>query len=423
MAMALILSLQPPGGGGVQARRYAKLLPHLPAAGWEFHVVGPDPRLDAVTPEPFPGQERFCHYSRRVSRSQRCAIRRNRRPPHSPLHLWFGLRQLIHRRLEQLGGHDPQAHALEGLRATALETAARLPVDVVAGICPDFRVLEVAREVAGQLGKPFIAIYDDPFGHREKGRFHPAHPGRQRAVLAAAAGAVFASPLTLERYREQGLLGDTPARFLPDCFEPGGPAGGEPPPKPPAPLTLFHPGNLGPWRPIEPLLEAVRRWRPEEQGGLRIQLYGYLYEAARAAIRSDPRLRQDVTIHAAVSNERSHQLAEAADGLLVLIGPRHTDNLPSKFFEYLPHATPVLVAGPAGNPLQAIVEGLEKGIYCDIESSAAIFDALVELRRRAGWFRERHRHHRDAIAAYAAPAVAGAWGAAFDAFLAARPAP
>ncbi|WP_216918932.1 hypothetical protein [Synechococcus sp. CCAP 1479/9] len=421
MPRALILSLQPPGGGGVQARRYAKLLPHLPAAGWEFHVVGPDPRLDAVTPEPFPGQERFCHYSRRVSRSQRCAIRRNRRRPGTPLHLWFGLRQLIHRWLERLGRHDPQAHALEGLRATALATAARLPCDVVAGICPDFRVLEVAREVAGRLGKPFIAIYDDPFGHREKGHFHPAHPERQRAVLAAAAGAVFASPLTLERYREEGLLGATPARFLPDCFEPGEAPPAAPPD--PATLTLFHPGNLGPWRPIEPLLEAARRWRPEEQGGLQIQLYGYLYAAARAAIRSDPRLRQIVQVHAAASNERSHQLAEAADGLLVLIGPRHNDNLPSKFFEYLPHATPVLVAGPAGNPLQWIVEDLEKGIYCDIESSAAIFDALVELRRRAGWFRERHRHNLDAIAAYAAPAVAAAWGAAFDGFLAARPAP
>ena len=427
MPRALILSLQPPGGGGVQARRYAKLLPHLPAAGWEFHVVGPDPRLDAVTPEPFPEQGRFCHYSRRVSRSQRCAIRRNRHRRGTPLHLWFGLRQLIHRLLERLGGHDPQAQALEGLRATALETAARLPCDVLAGICPDFRVLEVAREVAGRLGKPFIAIYDDPFGHREKGRFHPAHPERQRAVLAAAAGAVFASPLTLERYREQGLLGATPARFLPDCFEPGGSTGGEPPPPTAASagaaLTLFHPGNLGPWRPIEPLLEAVRRWRPQEQGGLRIQLYGYLYAAARAAIRSEPRLRQVVQVHAAVSNGRSHQLAEAADGLLVLIGPRNSDNLPSKFFEYLPHATPVLVAGPAGNPLQAIVEELEKGIYCDIESSTAIFDALVELRQRAGWFRERHRHNRDAIAAYAAPAVAAAWGEAFDGFLADRPAP
>jgi hypothetical protein len=69
MPRALILSLQPPGGSGVQARRYAKLLPHLTAAGWEFHVVGPDPRLDAVTPEPFAGQEQFCHYSRRVPRS------------------------------------------------------------------------------------------------------------------------------------------------------------------------------------------------------------------------------------------------------------------------------------------------------------------------------------------------------------------
>ncbi len=432
MPRALILSLQPPGGGGVQARRYAKLLPHLPAAGWEFHVVGPDPRLDAVTPEPFPGQDRFCHYSRHVSRSQRCAIRKNRRRAFTPLHLWFGVRQLIHRRLERLGGHDPQSHALEGLRTTALETATAIRFDVVAGICPDFQVLEVARAVAMELGKPFIAIYDDPCGHRDGGRFHPAHPERQRAVLAAAAGAVFASPLTLQRYREHGLLGSTPARFLPDCFE----VGETPPPvrtvpsapgetlgADGAPLTLFHPGNLGPWRPIEPLLEAVRRWQQEGLGDLRILLYGYLYAAARTAIRNDPSLRKVFTVHAAVSNRRSHELAEGADALLVLIGPRHTDNLPSKFFEYLPHATPVLVAGPAGNPLQSILEDLHKGLYCDIGSSAAIFDALVALQGQAGSYRAHHQLHPDAIGAYAAPRVARAWAAAFDGFLAPPPLP
>jgi hypothetical protein len=128
-------------------------------------------------------------------------------------------------------------------------------------------------------------------------------------------------------------------------------------------------------------------------------------------------------VHAAVSNERSHQLAEAADAVLVLIGPRHTDNLPSKFFEYLPHATPVLVAGPAGNPLQAILEDLHKGFYCDIESSTAIFDALVALQRQAGAERDHHHHNPDAISAFAAPRVARAWGAAFDRFLAARPLP
>ncbi len=433
MARALILSLQPPGGGGVQARRYAKLLPHLPAAGWEFHVVGPDPRLDAVTPEPFAGQEQFCHYSRWVSRSHRCAIRKNRRRAGTPLHLWFGLRQLIHLRLEGLDGHNPQTHALEGLRAMALETAAAIPFDLVAGICPDFRVLELALDVAGELGKPFIAIYDDPYGHREKGLFAPAQPERQRAMLAAAAGAVFASPLTLERYRQQGLLGSTPARFLPDCFEgnqipppsarTGTGAHGEPIAAAGAPLTLFHPGNLGPWRPIEPLLEAVRRWHVEGLGDLRILLYGYLYEAAKTAIRSDPILRSTIRVHAAVSNERSHQLAEEADAVLVLIGPRHTDNLPSKFFEYLPHTTPVLVAGPAGNPLAAILDDLDKGLYCDIESSTAIFDALVTLQRQGGSYRDHQRHNPDAIGAYAAPRVARAWGEAFDGFLATCPSP
>ncbi|WP_216901266.1 hypothetical protein [Synechococcus sp. CCY 9618] len=418
MRRALILSLQPPGSGGVQARRYGKLLPHLGAADWEFHVVGPDPMLDALIPEPSPEHGRYCHYSRQVSLSRVCAIRKNRHRRGSPPHLWYSLRQLVHRWLERRLHHDGEARVLEGIEAKALATEATIPFDVVAGICPDFRVLETARRLAGRLDKPWIAIYDDPFGHREKGAFHPADPERQRALLESAAGVVFASPLTLRRYREQGLLGSTPATFLPDCFDPAF--------SPPAAraeggtLTLFHPGNLGPWRPLGPLLDAVQRWQREGRGPLRIDLYGYVYPEARNRIEADPSLRRCVGIHPAVSNADSHALAERADALLVLIGPRHTDNLPSKFFEYLPHATPVLAAGPAGNPLEKLLATLQKGIYCDIEDSEAIFAAIEALQLDGGQHRLRHGDNREAIAAYAAPTVARAWGSAFDRFLARR---
>ncbi len=424
MRTALILTLQPPGGSGVQARRYAKLLPHLAAAGWDFHFVGPDPALDALLPEPVPGQGHLCHYSRRVSLSQVCAIRKNRRRRGSLLHGWYGLRQLLHRLLERLVRHDSLAHAIGGLTDTALKAAATLDVDVVAGICPDFRVLEAARRVAERLQRPFIALYDDPFGHREVGSFQPAEPERQRALLAAARGAVFASPLTLQRYHDQGLLGRTPATFLPDCFEAAGsqygsPAGADASKaggSPEAPLTLFHPGSLGPWRPIETLLEAVRRYR-QEQGPIRLGLYGYLYERARQAVGSDELLRSCVELRSAVSNAQSHQLAQAADGLLVLIGPRHTDNLPSKFFEYLDHPTPVLVAGPAGSPLEAILNSLQIGLFCDINSSDSIYHGLMEIKAKSAWYRQQHHHNHEAIATYSAPAVARRWGEAFDRFL------
>jgi glycosyltransferase involved in cell wall biosynthesis len=426
MPRALILSLQPPGCSGVQARRYGKLLPHMAAAGWEFHFVGPDPSLDSVLPEVVPDQQRFCHYSRQVSLSQVCAIRKNRRRRGSPLHGWFALRQLVHRLLERLLNHDSLEHTISGITQTALTTAARLDFDMVAGICPDFRVLEAARRVADQLQQPFIAIYDDPFGHREVGAFHPAEPARQRALLTAARGAIFASPLTLRRYWDQGLLGNTPSAFLPDCFDalqyalstdhagasraaPGGSGS--------AALKVFHPGSLGPWRPIEALLQAVRVYSQEPQRPIVLYLYGYLYEQARRAIGADEVLRTCVELHAPVSNEQSHRHAERADVLLVLIGPRHTDNLPSKFFEYLCHPTPILVAGPSGSPLEDILSTLQKGIYCDINDSDSIYHGLMEITANSDQYRRQHHRNREAIAAYSSKALARRWGETFDRFL------
>jgi hypothetical protein len=63
------------------------------------------------------------------------------------------------------------------------------------------------------------------------------------------------------------------------------------------------------------------------------------------------------------------------------------------------------------------VAALQKGIYCDIESSEAIFAAMQALRRDALRYRQRHHANRAAIDAYAAPTVARSWGAAFDRFL------
>lgn len=395
MPRALILSLQPPGGFGVQAGCYAKLLPHLPAEGWEFHVVGPDPRLDAVAPEPFPRQEPFCHHDRRVSRSHRCTIRKNRRRAGTPLHLWFGLRRLIHRQLEQLGGPAPQTHALEGLRAKALETAATMPFDGVAGICPDFQGLEVARHVARTLGKPFSAVYDDPCGHREKGHFHPAHPEHQRAVLAASSGAVFASPLTLAPYRRHGLLAATPALLLPDCVEVD---------KTPPPAS-----RTGPPSPGKPTVAADRATAGGRaalvRGGARRTSNPSLRLPQRNSQSDHPQRRQP----SGPCRREQRALPPAGRGSPCCSGadrasPQGQPAL--KILRLLPPASPVLVAGPAGIPLKAILDELHKGIDCDIESSSASFDALMTLQRQAGSYRDHQRHTPDPIGAYAAPRVA-----------------
>jgi hypothetical protein len=95
--------------------------------------------------------------------------------------------------------------------------------------------------------------------------------------------------------------------------------------------------------------------------------------------------------------------------MLVIIGPRHLDNQPSKFFEYLGHRKPILVLGPIGNPIQAIVNRLGIGIYCDILDSAAIAAAITRLVDDRGDFVWAYEINKKAIDVYSAPQVARLW--------------
>jgi glycosyltransferase involved in cell wall biosynthesis len=95
--------------------------------------------------------------------------------------------------------------------------------------------------------------------------------------------------------------------------------------------------------------------------------------------------------------------------VLVVIGPRHLDNQPSKFFEYLGHRKPILVLGPIGNPIQAIVNHLGIGIYCDILDSEAIAAAIARLVNGCDDFVSAYEINQDAISRYSAPQVARLW--------------
>jgi hypothetical protein len=98
-----------------------------------------------------------------------------------------------------------------------------------------------------------------------------------------------------------------------------------------------------------------------------------------------------------------------------MIGPRHLDNQPSKFFVYLGHHKPVLVIGPPGNPIEDLVNQLGIGVFCDVRNILSIRDGLIEIAQHYDTYQSNFDRHLHAIKRYAADAVAADLLAVFDA--------
>ena len=415
--------IQPPGGTGVQGLRYSKLFPHTLNSDWELHFAGPDPQLTSVGLEPLVCPREHCHYSRHVSFSLRFATLKNRQHKYSLLYFFFGLLQLLAQRLERALGHDSFAYLKRGLQSTIERADRQYPFDLIAAKSPDFRMLELGAAIAQRLGKPLLAIYDDPHGQRDALHFYPDDRERQLKVLKQARGVLFMSPLTRDRYVEQGLVAAAKTFCLTDsypldaCFYPPPPSPTRPSPPqaasgtraPLRALRLVHMGNLPEWRPIDPLLQALSGLDQSlVHQPLQLDFYGYLYPQAQALIQQIPSSSDQLSIHihAAVNHLQSHQVAAAADVLLVMIGPRHLDNQPSKFFVYLGHHKPVLVIGPPGNPIQALVEDLGIGVFCDVHDPLAIREGLVQITSHYARYQQAFCHSIKAIERFSAPTVA-----------------
>ncbi|MCS5692645.1 hypothetical protein NZK33_11705 [Cyanobium sp. FGCU-6] len=429
MKRILLLMNQPPGCSSVQGLRYSKLLPYLEDLGWEFHFCGPSPRKCSVLIEPLRYPSERLHYSGRVLRSIEYSVCKNRQKRFSPAFLFYGALQWVSRLVERQLKQDPFNHMEAGLVHKAMEADRLYDFDLIAGKSPDFRMLLTAARLCRQLGKPFLAIYDDPEGARDQGGFYPSDPELQKAVLDQSCGAIFMSPLTRERYVGCGLVADEFSYALCDSYpEPaelrrsGGhrheipalqdlPLGAYAP----DPMRLVHLGSLPEWRPVDSFLEALRRFRrssPEVR--LIIETYGYVYGAARSTIEADQDLASMFRFHPGVSHDESHEVAAGCDIQLVIIGPRHIDNQPSKFFVYLGHHKPVLAIGPRGNPIEKIIGRLEIGVYCDVDNAQSIFEGLSELRRDYCRYKSNFVNNHAALASYSAPQVAQQWVRCLD---------
>jgi len=417
MRRILLVMNQPPGCSGVQALIYNKILPFTDANGWELHFAGPAPWLCSVITESLPYPPERLHYTTNVSPSLRFSVRKNRHPKSTLPYLVFGGLQWLARTLEKICAHNSEAFLLRGLENTIRQAERRWGFDLIAGKSPDFKILELVGQLTHSMGKPFVALVDDPYGARDESGFYPKSPELQRQILSQSRGVIFMSPLTRQRYVEAGLVEASKAHCQTDSYPEGselyasgrsplarrdaGPAKG--------PLRMVYLGMLPEWRPIEPFLEAFHRFsqQPEHEAPpLSLDIFGFVYGQARQRIQSNATLAQRIHLHSMVAYAESHWLAEDADIQLVVIGPRHLDNYPSKFFDYLAHNKPVLVLGPPQNPLRHIVEDLAIGLYVDGRSSEDILVALHTLQNQYPTYKNAYLANAQKIEAYSAHQVA-----------------
>jgi len=339
------------------------------------------------------------------------------------LRLLFGVFQLTSRWLEKLAQHNSTDYLHSGIREVAEQAEAAWDFDMIAGKSPDFRILEIAAELSQRHGKPLLAIYDDPHGQRDSDHFYPDDQIRQIEILKQAAAAVFMSPKTLERYVEAELISKDKCLTITDSY-----------PTDPKlytsqrcqvdqdgrqnshnQLTIAHLGNIPEWRPVDSILHSMSIAREAcEPIGIQLTIYGYLYKSAREVIEANPLLSSQIRIHPAISYDASHAIAENADILLVVIGERHIDNQPSKFFDYLGHKKPILAVGPQGNPIQAIIETLGIGVFCDVRDPQSIQQGIKKLSSHYKQFTQAYLDHDAEIFNYSAPAVANRWLAILD---------
>jgi hypothetical protein len=410
--------IQPPGCSGVQALIYNKLLPYLEDSGWEFHFAGPAPHLFSVLTETLQYPRERLHYTNNVSFSHRFSIKKNRCSKNSPPFIFFGLLQFLFRAIERLTGHNSDAYLLRGLENVVQQAEREWNFDLIAGKSPEFKVLQLVSQLTWSMNKPFLAMVVDPYGARDESGFYPKTPEIQRKILNQSCATVFMSPLTMERYIKAGLVDQDKAKFFTDSY-----------PEMPElyqanrsllarnksnltsakrKLTMVYLGMLPEWRPIEPLLDALGDGenQTDSSSPFLISIFGYVYPAAKQRISTSAKLSQMIHIYPIVSYAQSHFLAEDADIQLVVIGPRHIDNFPSKFFEYLAHQKPVLVLGPLQNPLKSIMDSLEIGLYVDSKDSQAIGEALRSLQSNYMKFKNAYHHHAKAIETFSAHQVA-----------------
>ena len=230
------------------------------------------------------------------------------------------------------------------------------------------------------------------------------------------------SPMTQERYTELGLVDASKTYSMSDSYplqispspdvhnsKANGYSSASLPPHDSC-IHLVHLGNLPEWRPLNTFVTALHHLIGADKAvKFRLSFYGYVYAGTKELIKTNHSIASRCEFYPAVSHQESHDIADQANLLFVMIGRRHRDNQPSKFFVYLGHHKPVLVVGPLGNPIQKIVEDLGIGIYADVDNPDSIEAAFRNLIDHYDQYVKAFEINRAGVEAYSSKNVAHRW--------------
>jgi glycosyltransferase involved in cell wall biosynthesis len=379
----LLVSLYfpPAGGGGVQ--RTLKFATHLPALGFETHVLAPDdPKWVHADPELQPPTQAWVHRARYLGP-------RGRKPAEE-LYGRTGLDLVTrHARLAFRRFLVPDENVSWNLTAipAALRIVRREGIDVVLTTSPPSSV-HLVGAAAKKAGAKWVADLRDSLGahphRRAESRLVRAKESGERAVARTVARSANAIVTVSDAITEEVRALEPKGRVVTiangcdfDDF-----AGLEY--RPAERFRITHTGSFFGKRSPRPFLEALagsdldvvarfvgdfrssdREWAEGLGLGDRLELYPY------------------------VPRRRSLELQRDSEALLLLVpeaGGRGRGVLSGKVFEYLAAERPILAAVPPDGAAAELLRETGAAIVAPPDDVEAIRDALEELveRWRAG---------------------------------------
>jgi glycosyltransferase involved in cell wall biosynthesis len=369
----------PSGGGGVQ--RPLKFATHLPALGFETHVLAPDdPRWIHRDPELAPPSQALVHRSRYVGPKGRT--------PAEELHGLTGLDRMA-RQATLFGRRLLVPDEAVGWNVTAIPAALRIAheegIDVVLTTSPPPSVHFVGAAVKRATGAHWVADLRDSLiqhAHR-RGDDHLAarlkeegHRAVARLAARYADAVVAVSPgiaAEVEQLEPEGRVltienGCDFEDFSGLDYHPS------------ARFRITHTGSFFGKRSPRPFLTALA-----ESGLDLVARFVGDFRTADREWAEELGLGDRLELHPYVARRRALELQRDSEALLLLVpeaGGRGRSVISAKIFEYLAAERPILAAVPPDGEAAALLRRTGAGIVVAPADVRGIREALAGLHAR-----------------------------------------
>lgn len=356
----------PPARGASGAQRTLGFARHLPACGWQPHLLSVHPRA----------------YTEREAEIPTLETPITRAPA------WDASRHLA------IAGKYPRFAALPdrysswwpGAVAHGLALIRRLRPQVIWSTYPIATAHLIALTLHRITGLPWVADFRDPMIFP----FHPATPEERNAfawiearAVARSSRIVLAAPGMADYFHDRHPgIDEHKLSIIPNGWDE---LPAFPPPPGGQPLTLLHSGQLYPGpgqRDPTAFFQALARLRQEgiiAPETLRVVLRAAGNEAIFRPLLTQLGLDDLVTLPPLCPREEALREMAAADALLVFQGAAFNRQVPAKLFEYLALHRPILALTPPTGDTAALLRD------CGVTTTLPMDDAPLLAAGLAAW--------------------------------------